>query len=314
MSEQTGQLPEVVAVEDGWTATCQACGKWSITKDSELSAKRALAAHMGSCAGRASPSGPVESPGGTSGDAEEEESEYRDELKELGHILRDFGVGDKIIGHIKSRVLEDPAFLDSTSEFEELLRSEGVTNEHKVKVATKQIFKAIRPNVLRGFSEDNREERGRRPPCHDEGDREELKEKDREIKELTEKVHKMELQGIMVKMNGELALRDDRISRLEAAVSQPSGPTGKSLYDLLDKAIEKGDTRTSQVIDALKKPSGQFNPEVSRTAEQRREVAASIQEQLSQKEKVLEAENELLAAWYKGENPAVQPQKEKASP
>jgi hypothetical protein len=322
--EQTEQLPEVVEIEGGgWKATCQTCGEWTVTKPEKISAIRALSAHMGSC-----PKSPRKTIGeplsGPEKAEEEEELEYRRELRELGRILPDFGVSDQLIGRIKRRVLEDPSFLDSTGEFEELLRSEGVTNEHKVKVATKQIFKAIRPNVLRGFSEDDREERGRRPPYYDEGDsflREELKDLKAELKATQERLDATEKKALQDQISGlysevhELKNRDpfEEIRKYdEYAESRGYTRTGGSTVDLIRDGLEKADRRADQIIDKLAKPGGEFKPEVTRTPDERRAAAAEIQVNLQKREEILAAENELLAAWYKGENPT--PQKEKASP
>lgn len=86
------------------------------------------------------------------------------------------------------------------------------------------------------------------------------------------------------------------------AESRGYSRTGKSTADLIGDAITNADKRAQQFITRLG-PRGEgegegegFRPEVNRTPQERQAAAAKIQGQLQEKEKVLEAENELLAA------------------
>lgn len=125
-------------------------------------------------------------------------------------------------------------------------------------------------------------------------------------KELNEKEKaetKAQLSGLYHKID-ELTNRDplEEIKKYDRyAEDRGYSRTGKSTVDLIGDAIDKVDKRAQQLITRVG-PRGEgegeegFRPEVKRTPSERQAAAASIQEQLGKKEKVLEAENELLAA------------------
>lgn len=127
-------------------------------------------------------------------------------------------------------------------------------------------------------------------------------------KELNEKEKaetKAQLSGLYHKID-ELTNRDplEEIKKYDRyAEDRGYSRTGKSTVDLISDAIDKGDKRAQQLITRLGKGEGEvevegdgFRPEVKRTPQERQEAASNIQRNLERKEKVLEAENELLAA------------------
>jgi hypothetical protein len=138
-----------------------------------------------------------------------------------------------------------------------------------------------------------------------EGDREELKELRAELKEVREKLQATQLQGLQDQIN-DLKRTPSFVDQYESflaaserlGLSQNKG--GKTTVDLISDGMEKADKRASEAIDLLKRPQGQFNPEVKRTPQERQEAAANIQEQLARKERILQAENELLIAAAEG--------------
>jgi len=128
-----------------------------------------------------------------------------------------------------------------------------------------------------------------------EKDREQVKELKEELHDVREKLeqekeerHKLELQ----QLQSQIQHLQNQVSALAAQ------PPGKSLIDVIDKGIDRVDGRASDIVDRLGKPkgSGEFNPEVKRTPQQRKEIAEDIQAKLEKKERILQAENELLIA------------------
>ena len=127
-------------------------------------------------------------------------------------------------------------------------------------------------------------------------------------KELNEKEKaetKAQLSGLYHKID-ELTNRDplEEIKKYDRyAEDRGYSRTGKSTVDLISDAIDKGDKRAQQLITRLGSKGegegegeGEFRPEVKRTPQERQEAASNIQRNLERKEKVLAAENELLAA------------------
>lgn len=293
---------EIVQLPDkSFQAQCTfpQCGWKSTPKTDRLSAVRAASAHSRTC--RSMPQ-----PGGTPAE-EEKPLKYGGDLQIVNNILDRYGVSKDLRRRLLHSLSERPQFLSAPSDFEDLLegqlgasfmkqRFRGATT---IRLIVQEVFEMLDPRALRGYSVNEFSE-GTRPrefyPAEGEGDREAMKEKDRAIEELTAKVHQMELAILRTDLNAQLALRDDRIERLEAAVSQT--PPGKSLIDVADRLTDKVDKRFSEAINLVKKQPGQFSPEVKRTPQERQAAAATIQGQLEKREKVLEAENELLAAFY----------------
>jgi len=72
----------------------------------------------------------------------------------------------------------------------------------------------------------------------------------------------------------------------------------KSTVELLDKAIDKVDARAQRIEELLARgpPSTQFNPQITRTPEERMQKAKEIMAQLQKTEEIIEAENQLLEA------------------
>lgn len=135
------------------------------------------------------------------------------------------------------------------------------------------------------------------------------------VDDLKEKVHdaetklnekatqelKDQLSGLYSKIEG-LENRDpmEEIKKYDAyAEERGYSRTGKSTVDLLGELGDKADKRAQQLISKMG-PKGEgeegFTPEVTRSPQERQEMAGDIQAKLEKKERILEAENELLEA------------------
>jgi hypothetical protein len=303
MSEQVEQ---VVEVEEGFKATCQ-CG-WFTVKDSELSAKRALAAHMGSCP--KSPRNTIGEPLPGPEKAEEEAPEYVGDLRTVAEILHRFGVSKILAGRILDSVQKRPQYLDSPFEFESLLESQRVRGERTIRLVTMETFEELNPGALRGYGSMGEFQPGgpaRREFYQEEPDREEIRDLRQEIKDLSEKLHKQEMNELKGQLSGlygkvqELENRDpfEQIRKYdEYAESRGYTRSGKTTIDLISDIAEKADRRGDRLESLLTKREGEFKPEVKRTPQERQAAAADIQANLAKKERILEAENELLIAAF----------------
>lgn len=98
-------------------------------------------------------------------------------------------------------------------------------------------------------------------------------------------------------LNRTLRGLSDHINMLEDKVKEQANVrTGKSMYDLLDSGMQTADKRAAEIRDLLT-TNQRFKPQVTRSTRQRKAKVQDIEGMIEKRQKILDAEDDLLVAY-----------------
>ena len=208
----------------------------------------------------------------------------------------------RILDSIQTR----PQYLENPFEFEALLRGQRVRGERSIRLITQEVFEEANPQALSGYGTQGQFQQGGPGVLTERRLLEVLdqRDKDREIKELRREVEALKKGGgspsseLWEEREKRLAAERDLAIRdaVSAALSQAGqSRPGRSTIDLLDGIRGDMDRRAGEIKDVLSKRPG-FQPDVTRSPEERRAKAAQIEKGLEKTEEILKAEDALILA------------------
>jgi len=294
--------------EGKFIACCENPGcEWrSEPKTEKLGAVRAYAGHQKACPHKGAEAISEKE------DAETEKPEWERDLEVIKTILQRYGVSTTLRDRILDSVRTRPQFLSNPFEFKNLLKCQHIKGEETLHLITQNVFEELNPQALSGYSSQGSFEPGAS------GERgfltrqslvQILDERDRgkdnirlrgEVSDLKAKVDHLEKHGGKGNSDEFWQEREKRLKAenqlaINTAVNNALRnlpPSGRTTLDVIETGLNKLDHRADRMETIfMKKP---FNPQVTRTKDERKKMAKSIEQKIEEKEKMLLIENEFI--------------------